>query len=457
MGISSLGAGSSILTQNVLDQLKAADTAQYVAPTDTKIKEQNTKGTALGNISALMENVHQSLTSLTGYGLFESRTANVSGTAVEVSAASSSDIQDFSLEVTQLATKQIEQSGAFTSKTVAVATGSGQMKLNIGTSPFTIAYDANTTLEGLKDLINKSAGSKVSATIVQMGSADFRLLLSAKETGLGQAISITDVVGAGEKLSTQLTSGITNVQTAMNAKFTFNTLPIERTSNSVNDLLSGVTITLKGVGTSDVSVKQDRENISKQIGNFVDKYNSAMYQLDTDTKSSKVAAERGIFSSDSTIKSMRGELKNMFSTLGEGVGKIEDYGISFDKDGRLALDSTVLNGKLDSNPANVRAFFAGGTFTKSDGTSTALKGSFVEINDEVAKYTNYNAILGQMKTSISDRVTALEAQKTSANDKLTVKYATLAKKFAAYDSMISKLNNASSMFKQMTTTSSSGN
>ena len=451
MGISSLGAGSSILTQDVIDQLKAADEAKFVAPVDARIEEQEDKEAALSVVDALMDNVYESLKSLTEYGVFESRVTTVSNeTAVEVTAAESSDIQAFTLEVGTLATSQIEQSGTFTSKTSKIADGVGTMTLAVGAETFDIEYDANTTIDDLKELINKDAGDSVTASIIQISTGDFRLMLSADNTGTGQAISITDDASANLKDDNALTS-LTNVQTAVNASFKFNGLDIERTSNTVDDLLSGVTITLKDTTTSkvNVSVEQDRENIESKITNFIDKYNSAMYQLNEDTKSSEEVSERGVFSSDSTIKSMKSSLINILSTIGEGQGKIQDYGIEVDEDGRLSLDASALNEKLDEDPASTQAFFVGGTFTKENGSTVELTGAFEEMEEEVAKYSKYNAVLDIFKTSISDRMESLNEQREKAVARLESSYATMAKRFAAYDAMISKFNSASSMFTQM--------
>ena len=450
MGISSLGAGSSILTQDVLDQLRAADTAKFVTPKETSIKTENSKLDAYGVVDAYMDNVYESLKTLNEYGVFESRVTTVgSDTYAEVSAADSSDIQDFSLNVKTLATKEIEQSGTFASKEAVVASGTGKMKLDIGSESFTMDYDVTTTLEDMKDLINKTAGDSVTASIVQIADGDYRLFLSADNSGTGQAITITDVVGEGEKLGDALKTQMTNVQTAVDAKFDYNGLEITRTSNKVDDLLSGVTITLKDIGKTDVSIEQNRENIADKITNFVDKYNSAVFQLQTDTKSSQAASERGVFSSDSTMKGMKASLINILSTVGEGVARMQDYGLEVDADGRLSLDTTVLNTKLDEDPTSTQAFLTGGTFTDSDGFTTEVDGIFEEIETEVAKYSKYNAILDKFKSSIDTRIESLTEQKDKAVSRLDAQYAIMAKKFAAYDLIISKFNTASSMFTQM--------
>ncbi len=447
MAISSLGAGAGILTQDLLDQLKEADEAQYINPLDSRVTEEKKKQDAFKVIDAYMDNVNGSLSTLTEYGVFEARAATSSNEdAATVTAADSSDIQDFSLEVLNLATKEIEQSGTFTSKTSEIASAPGKLDLTVGSKTYTIDYTSSATLEDLKNLINKEASDSVTATIVQIAEDDFRLFLNAKESGEGQEISIVDVVGEGEGLNTALTTGMSNVQDAVDAQFKYNSQTITRSSNVVDDLLSGVTITLKEAGTTNVSVEQDRDNIASKIENFISKYNSALYQLGEDTKSSENADERGIFSNESIIKSMKSDMLNMIVRAGEGVGRLQDYGIEIGDDGRLSLDTAKLNEMLDENPQNVQAFFAGGTFTKSDGSEVELEGAFVEIQEDVSKYTSYNATLDQYGNLLTSKLDSLDEQRTKALERLTVKYEIMAKQFAAYDLVINQLNSVSSMF-----------
>lgn len=449
MGISSLGAGGGVLTQDLLDKLKEADQAQYIDPLDARKATETKKQDAFNIVNAYMDNVDASLKSLTEYGVFESRTASSSNEDVAtVTAADSSDIQDFSLEVVNLATKEIAQSAplAFATKETTVATGSGQMKLKVGSETFTIDYDATTTLEGLKDLINKEAGDSVSATVVQVADGDYRLFLNAKESGEGQDIAIEDLSGADAFLNAALTTGIANVQEGVNASFKYNGQTITRSSNEVKDLLSGVTITLKEAGTTNVSVQQNTENIASKMENFISKYNSALYQLTTDTKSSENVEERGVFSGESFMKTMKADLLNMLRNAGGGVGRVQDYGIEINDDGSLKLDTSKLNEMLKANPDNVQAFFAGGTFTKDDGTEVTLDGAFVEMQEEVERYTKYNQSLDQYKNLLDDKIESIDAQRTKALERLTAKYEIMAKQFAAYDAVIMQLNSVSSMF-----------
>ncbi|HFB54171.1 MAG TPA: flagellar hook protein, partial [Sulfurimonas autotrophica] len=166
-------------------------------------------------------------------------------------------------------------------------------------------------------------------------------------------------------------------------------------------------------------------------------------------KSSQKVEERGVFSSDSTIKGMKRDMQNILNTVGGGVGMMQDYGIEISRDGQLSLGSSKLNEKLDENPDNVQAFLAGGTFVKSDGSEVEVQGIFSEMEDTFAKYSKYGAILDDYQTSMQDRIDSLTEQRDKAIERLDSKYATLAKQWQMYDAMISKINAASQTFVQM--------
>lgn len=446
MGISSLGVGSSILTQDVLDQLRKADEAKFVTPVELELANEGDKEDALKLIDASMTNLIDSIDAMKSQALFDERATTITGTSVAVTAAAGSDIQDFTLNVTTLATKQVEQSGSFAASTDSVAAVDGQINLNIDGQNFTIDYVAGTTLSELKDLINGVAGDKVDATVVQIGATDFRLFISSADTGTTQNITITDNTGT---LDARLTTGLTAIQTGVDANFTFNGQPITRTSNNITDLVAGLSITLKEVGTSSVSVAQNRDNIIAKIDNFVEKYNSAITELNKMTKASTDSDERGIFSGESTIKNMKRALQDMMATIGGGVGSITDYGFDIDKEGVMSINKTTFNTKMDQDPVNVEAFLAGGTFTNADLSTTVVTGAFNEIALIVERYTAYDATLDQFKDSITEKISALEDRKLNAVERLDARYEILKKQFAAYDLMISKFNSASSMFTEM--------
>jgi len=462
MALSSLGVGSGVLTQDLLNKLKSADTSQYVTPITKNILKENSKISSFGIIDALMKNVHDSALTMTQFGTFSSRTATSSLESVAtVKANDGSDIQGFSLNVSQLATKETNESDKYGSATDKIATADGSMTLDMKnaagdvTSSFNIDYNASMTLTDLKDTINKQAGDQLHASVVQIGNGDFRLFLNANKEGADQNMSITDNSGnlsddnGASNGGKNLTDNMSTTEDGVNAKFKYNGQDIERSSNNVTDLLSGVTIDLKSTGTTNIDVKQNRKNIEDKINNFVDKYNSAMFQLDKDTKSSKDVKVRGTFSNDSTVRNMKRSLQNMINSVGGNAGLLQDYGVQLGSDGRLSLDTKKLGEQLDKNPDNVKAFFQGGTFKKVDGSTEKLNGAFNDIEKQVSNYSKFGGILDDYKNSMTHSLDSLNTQKQKATDRLTAKYATMAKRWSSYDAIINKLNSTSTQLTSM--------
>ena len=456
MGISSLGVGSKILTQDLLDQLRKADEAARLTPVKLSIANEKDKQSTFDVVSATMKNLTDAIGELKTATLFDERSATVTGTSVEVSADANSDLQSFTLDVQNLATKQIEESGSFTAKTdtIAKAGTTGTISMSVGADSFTLNYDDTTTLEDLKNQINNVAGNSVNATVVQVGATDFRLFLTSARTGAAEDITLKD--NSANLKDTRIAqdaggNGGTTVvgSPAVDANFTFNGQAVTRASNNVTDLITGYNITLKEVGSSTVSVEQNRDNIMKRVDSFVEKYNAAIDELKSVTKSSTDSSTRGIFSGESTMKNLLSTLQDMVGLAGEGVATMYDFGFDVDRDGKMSVDKTVLNQKLDDNPANVEAFFSGGDYVKANGTTVTLTGVFNEMGNSVDAYTKTTGMLNELSDGISAKITSLEDQQQSVIDQLDSKYEIMKKKFTAYDLMISKLNSASQTFIQM--------
>ena len=468
MGISSLGVGSGILTQDVLDQLRKADDSQRITPITLELANENDKKDSLKVIDATMTNFRDSINELKSANVFDGRKSTVTGSSsVEVTASSNSDIQDFTVHVNSLATKQIEQSGAFASSSASVGAIDGTFKLEVGGQSVNIDYTAGTTLDELKKLIQEQAGDLVDATILQITPTESRLVLSSKNTGAAQDIKISDVAGTLDaKLTTDTSFDATGavldpgtglpyaaVQGGSDSSFEFNGQTITRSSNTVDDLVTGYSIKLlkeDAVGeNSNVNVVQDREEIETKIDSFVDKYNSIITELSKQTLSSTDSETRGIFSTDSSIKSMKRSIEDMISNVSGDGGSMEDYGFSVDRDGKMSIDKDMFNTKLDENPANVEAFFSGGDFTKADTTVVSLTGAFSSFYDIANGYTKTNGGLDTINTNITENISSLEDRKLSATERLDAKYEIMKKQYTAYNLLINKFNSSSDIFTQL--------
>ncbi len=449
MSISSLGVGSGILTQDVLDQLRKADESGKLTPVTLSIANEKDKQASFKLVDERMTNFIDSVNNIKSQSVWNERTATiVSGSSLTASVVEKTDVQDFTIEVITLATKQIEQSGAFSTATDVVDTTAGSFDISVGGgTAVSINYSAGATLTDIKTLINNGISSPVTATIVQIDSGEFRLFLNSTDMGDSNDIKITSLDGLDTKLTTEF--DLAAVREASNSMFLFNGQTFTRSSNKVNDLIVGLSMTLTDLGTSEVSITQDKTSIFDKFDNFVSKYNESLTELNSLTVISIEASERGIFSNESLIKGLKRTLQDLLDSVGGGVGSIMDYGFDIDRNGKLSLDKTLLGEKLDAEPRNTQAFFSGGDFTKSDGSIVSLSGVFSEIATKIESYTKTGAILDSFSEDLAQKVSNLEERKLQVITRLDAKYEILKKQYTAYDLIINRINATSDIFTQL--------
>lgn len=190
--INSLGLGSGVLTADLLDKLRAADEANIIKPLDNKITLNNQKGQALDLLNSLLTTFKSSVSALDDDTLYQKRSVSGSNDGVSVTTVTGTQVQDFSLNITNIAKKNVLESAAYTSSTALIADGSGTLNLGIGSNNYSINYTSSTTLSDLKQSITDTAGADVTASVLQTGTSAYKLIITSKSTGLSQTISLSD-------------------------------------------------------------------------------------------------------------------------------------------------------------------------------------------------------------------------------------------------------------------------
>lgn len=445
--ISSLGIGSGVLTADIIDKLKAADESVTVTPLSDKITFNKQKQEASTLLTSLMKSFKTNVSSLSDSLVFTNKNVSISGT-LDATVTKGASVESFSLETITLAKKDVTKLGALSSKTTPIASGEGILKIN----DFEIAYNASTTLETLTQAIIDKAGDKVSASILKTGDDAYNLIVSSKQTGASEALTITDV---GGKLDAALftpydevtnPTGYKKTQTASDAKFKYNGIETTRSTNDISDLVYGLNLTLKKEGdSSNVNITSDYQEIYDNMKLFSDSYNTLMTNLkDTTTKNSEKGTQ-GVFIDNTFIRSIGRDLTRSVLESDRDGNSLANYGISIDKTGKMSFDKTVLESKLKEDPKAVELLFAGGI------TSAGVEktGIFETIDEKMANYTSSGKMLSTFDTNLKTEATKLEKEKTAAQKALDARYETMIKKFAAYDSMINKINTQFASLKSM--------
>ncbi|MGL2752153.1 flagellar filament capping protein FliD [Helicobacter pylori] len=239
-----------------------------------------------------------------------------------------------------------------------------------------------------------------------------------------------------------------NLQKASNSAFTYNGVSITRPTNEVNDVISGVNITLEQTTEPNkpaiISVSRDNQAIIDSLTEFVKAYNELIPKLDEDTRYDADTKIAGIFNGVGDIRTIRSSLNNVFSYsvhTDNGVESLMKYGLSLDDKGVMSLDEAKLSSALNSNPKATQDFFYGSDSKDMGGREIHQEGIFSKFNQVIANLIDGgNAKLKIYEDSLDRDAKSLTKDKENAQELLKTRYNIMAERFAAYDSQISKAN-----------------
>jgi flagellar hook-associated protein 2 len=191
--LSSLGAGSGVLTFDVIDKLKSADEANMIKPFEKRLDNTKNKETSLSGLITQVSLLKTSIVDFKSGDIFQKRVVDTTGSSVTASVNSGVSIQNVKMDVSQLAQNDIYQSNAYSSETSKINnSGSTQsISLNYGGQMTSIELKDGATLTDLKEEINNS-DIGVTASIIDTGNSDnpYRLILKGNETGKDNIIKL---------------------------------------------------------------------------------------------------------------------------------------------------------------------------------------------------------------------------------------------------------------------------
>lgn len=227
------------------------------------------------------------------------------------------------------------------------------------------------TLAGIRDAINK-ANIGVTASIVSDGSSTpYHLVLASTKTGANANMKImvggTDGSAADPALSSLLSydpSGTQSMQQTSAAQDTLlnvNGIAVQSHTTDVTDAISGVTLSAKQTGSSSLSVARDTGSVTKAINSFVSAYNSLNSTISKLTSYDATSKQSGILQGDFTARGIQTQLRAQLGNAVEGLGgltTLSQIGVSFQKDGSLAVDSSKLNTAMTNNFSDIAGLFA---------------------------------------------------------------------------------------------------
>ncbi|MCE9549421.1 MAG: flagellar filament capping protein FliD [Betaproteobacteria bacterium] len=385
--------GTSIDVNSIVSQLMTVE-QQPITKLDVKEASYQAKLSAFGTIKSALATFQSTLQGLSNASKFQTVNATPSDTTIfSATAASTAIAGSYSVDITSLAQSQKLVAAGQTSSTAAIGTGAATTvtfdfgSISGGTfSAVTGAYtgaaftsngnatksididSTNNSLQGIRDAIN-SLKMGITATIINDGSGTpYRLALSSDSSGATNSLKIS--VAGDTAISDLLANDPAGVQhlaetvTAQNANLKVNGVTVSKNSNTVFDVIPGVTLTLNKItaSTASLSIARDTSTVSNSISGFVKAYNELSTALTTISAYNPATKTGALLQGDSTVRTLQSQLRVALSTAITGTSgaltTLSQVGVSFQKDGSLALDSAKLNSAISNNFNDIAGLFA---------------------------------------------------------------------------------------------------
>jgi flagellar hook-associated protein 2 len=344
----------------------------------------------------------------------------------------------YAISVQQVAKQAKARSQVFTSAQDASVVPDGELQFSIdGTN--TVRIDTTgKTLADVAEAINQNI-SGLSASVIST-TTGYYLNVSRTETGFakatGQAAALTMVSDPGLGLSVW--------QSADNALLTVDGLSVERASNTVSDVLSGVTLHLKGESgvEHDVSFAADSSGTEEALNTFVTAYNTLAEtiksQLVQDPSQSYGETLLGHTAMTTIQRGMQAMLSKVVVPSGS-VRTLADLGLELQRDGSLSLNDYSLQKALTKSPGAVNAVFS----TATTGVSATVK-TLVD-----AQTSPLSGTLTRQQRSLQSQILDLDDRATEMQRTLDAERKRLVAQFTAMEQLIAGFNSAGSYLTQV--------
>lgn len=407
--ITSAGVGSGIDIESIITQLMAVETEpldQLTTKQDTIDVQISAFGQIKSSLSAL-EDTAKALGDKTSFGEFQ---ASSSDEAIfTASTTSGAAAEQHTINVITLAESHRMSSAAYASSDTAVSNGT--YNFSSGEESFDVTIDAsNNTLLGLRDAINDASGNtSISASILNVDGGS-RLVLTANEGGTANAI--TTSFGDMSELSA-----------AVDASFEVDGFAVTGSSNTVTDVIPGITLELKSVGTAEINSERNMESLRESLDGFVEQYNSLINIIATQREDT--------LQSDNLPRDIESRLRQSFFspiTLdnGDEVSPF-DLGLTFDKYGVLSIDETQFE---ESSGDDITQYI--NAFTSENGLANRFETA-------INTFTVTGGLIDNKQDGLENRSGLIDDQIERLEYRLTQTEARYRSQFSAMDSMVAQL------------------
>jgi flagellar hook-associated protein 2 len=456
--VSSAGIGSGLDVNSIVTQLMAIE-QQPLTALQTKASTIQTTVSEYGKIKSDLSTLNDLSVKLASATTWAQTTSTSSDTTSVTASTNGAATGTYSVQVTQLASVQTLASATFAS--TSSTPGAGTLHIELGTwgagqTSFTpksgatavdISIADTDTLTDVRDKINAS-GAGVTAMIMTDASGS-RLLMRSNVTGADSAFRTSGISSLAFDPSAGA-STMTQTQTAANAAATVNGLAVSSTSNTLTNIVDGLTLTLGAVTTqpTTITVATDTTALKKTMTDFAAAYSAVMALFAADTKYDATTKKSGVLQGDSAVVGLQRQLRALAGGItgaSTAFTHLSDAGFQIQRDGSMTADSTKLDNALANLP-ELKKMFA-----NSSATDTTVDGFAKRFRVFTDNVLGVNGTMTTRTAGLNDELKRNQTDQDNLNLRLAAIEKRMRAQYTALDATMSQLNSTSAYLTQQIT------
>ncbi len=379
--LSKLNIGSGMNNSEIIAALVNAEKAPALDRIEKDETDAETKISAYGILKSDVKAFRQSIRNIrdSNAASHVGASSNTTVATFSTSGSTGSDEINSSLVVSSLASTHTLASGSYS--TAGSAVGAGTLTIDFGTwsttssandtfttnsnSSVSIDTSSTTSLTQLRDLIN-NATNNAEASILYNGTG--YVLVIKGSSGASNEVRVTPSGSSSATLTnnfsyTTSTKNLTQTTDGTDASFTVDGISMTRSSNTISDLYKGYTLNLLATSSSSVNISssQNLSTIEGLLNDFISSYNLIYGGINSMSMGAANGEGSGPLSGDSLARQIQRKIRGFTS---QSIAGYEDgpytmslLGVQTQRDGTLALNTTILKNTFEKQPKVVDAVF----------------------------------------------------------------------------------------------------
>ena len=284
-----------------------------------------------------------------------------------------------------------------------------------------ITIPSGATLSTVANSLDSLSG--VSANVINKGDGTYSLLVRS-DTGLNSALklSVTETSGdAGLSTFDNSTNNAQQATAATDAILSVDGVNVSRSTNTIDDLYDGFTLSLASTTTSSfrISSSLDKSSSLTTLKEFVNSINITREKINELTTSG-LNDEKAPLQNNVIVNTIKNKINKIITGPIIGFDTSDKYltelGVSTNQDGTLTLNERTFNSKFDENTSVFNAIFnsmfnSSSPYLKvetSIGTASPTPGSYLFNSSTVDKSLASSATIASNQTIVVNDASNVE-------------------------------------------------